>query len=433
MTGSDGADVLYGLGGNDRLVGNGGHDKLYGGDGNDTLVGGDGDDLLDGGAGDDVMQGGTGNDSYYVDSTKDQVSEAVGAGIDTVYATINYALGSNSENLVLLGTATTGGGNGLDNILSGNALANTLTGGAGNDILYGEDGNDVLNGGTGNDVMYGGNGDDTFYVDSVLDQAIEYAGQGIDTVYSSMNYMLGDNIEILYLTGKAGLSGTGNALANEIYGTGGNDSIYGLGGDDVLRGYAGDDKLCGGDGNDSLYGAEGNDFVDGGAGADFMDGGIGNDTYRVDNVGDVVSEFFQNGKGGIDTVSASIDYRLGSWVENLTLEGSAIRATGNELANVIRGNDLDNVINGMGGNDILYGGGGADRFIAQKGMGADTVADFGYGDVIDTTAFAGVGVKPLVSTVSGGTLIDFGNGDRVTLSGVASSHVVLGSDGFHYV
>ena len=47
---------------------------------------------------------------------------------------------------------------------------------------------------------------------------------------------------------------------------------------------------------------------DGGAGADTMIGGAGNDTYVVDNAGDVVTE---NANEGTDTGEASITYTLG--------------------------------------------------------------------------------------------------------------------------
>ena len=64
-----------------------------------------------------------------------------------------------------------------------------------------------------------------------------------------------------------------------------------------------------------------------------MFGGAGNDTYVVDNVGDVVNE---TDGDGTDTVLSSISFSLADPVhaigsiENLTLTGSgAINATGN--------------------------------------------------------------------------------------------------------
>ena len=82
---------------------------------------------------------------------------------------------------------------------------------------------------------------------------------GNDTVWASMDYTLGDNVESLGLTGTANLTGIGNALANSISGNTGNNLLDGGAGNDILLGGAGDDTLLGGDGNDRL---------DGGLGAD---------------------------------------------------------------------------------------------------------------------------------------------------------------------
>jgi len=85
-----------------------------------------------------------------------------------------------------------------------------------------------------------------------------------------------------------------------------------------------------------------------------MTGGAGNDTYIVDNTGDRVTE---KAKGGTDLVKASVNWTLGSQVENLTLTGSkALKGTGNSLANAIAGNGGNNVLDGMGGADRLSGG-----------------------------------------------------------------------------
>ncbi|WP_294196722.1 glycosyl hydrolase [uncultured Sphingomonas sp.] len=447
--GTGAGDVLSGLDGDDVLRGYAGDDALFGGNGRDTLYGHEGNDYLDGGAGADVMEGGTGNDTYVVDDAGDVVREYFDSGVDSVYASIDYTLTANVEHLYLTGDARVGTGNNLNNGLNGTAGDDTLYGLGGDDYLRGGAGNDQLYGGTGNDWLYGGagddrldggsgtdtmqgdGGDDTYIVDNAGDRVIEFAGGGYDTVHTSVNYTLSDHVEALYLTGGARI-GTGNAQDNALYGTGGDDTLSGMAGDDVLRGYAGDDKLYGGAGNDTLYGNEGNDYLDGGTGADVMDGGIGNDTYVVDHIGDRVIEYYANGLGGVDTVLSSIDYTLGNNVENLTLTGAAIAATGNALDNVIRGNALNNVITGGAGNDTLYGGGGADRFVFAEGSGKDVIADFGRGDRIDLTDYH-FGTAPTVTNVHGGALIDLGGGDSILVAGVTADHLAFTGGSFGFI
>jgi Ca2+-binding RTX toxin-like protein len=261
-----GASAINGTGNaaDNLITGNAADNTLDGGAGNDTLVGGDGNDILIGGAGDDAMSGGLGNDTYYVDSAGDTVLENAGEGLDTVVASVGFALSANVENLTLSGTsAIDGTGNDSDNLITGNAADNLLDGGAGNDTLVGGGGNDTLVGGAGNDAMSGGQGNDTYYVDSAGDTVVENAGQGIDTVNASVSYTLGANVENLTLTGTNAIDGTGNGSDNLITGNSANNTLSGGGGVDALVGGGGDDHLV----LDSLANLG---SADGGAGNDWL-------------------------------------------------------------------------------------------------------------------------------------------------------------------
>ena len=163
----DSQELFRGMGGNDTLISGLGNDSLYGDSGNDRLDGGAGDDYLDGGSGVDVMLGGSGNDRYVVDSSKDVVTEGVGEGNDTVYASVSYTLGANVENLFFQGGSGAASGNGGRGLVKGftgigNNLDNRMEGSAVADVLKGGGGNDSLHGGFGNDILTGGDGDDVF-------------------------------------------------------------------------------------------------------------------------------------------------------------------------------------------------------------------------------------------------------------------------------
>ena len=63
-----------------------------------------------------------------------------------------------------------------------------------------------------------------------------------------------------------------------------------------------------------------------------MQGGTGNDTYIVEQVGDLVQE---NPGEGNDTIYASVNITLPSNVENLFIYGAATSGTGNAGDNFI--------------------------------------------------------------------------------------------------
>jgi Ca2+-binding RTX toxin-like protein/subtilase family serine protease len=502
--------ILQGTTKNDTLTGKSGNDQLFGNAGNDTLIGNAGDDLLDGGAGNDTLIGGLDNDTYVVNTLGDIITENSGEGTDTVQSSISWTLGDNLENLTLTGTsAINATGNTLDNTLTGNAGNNTLDGGAGNDILIGKTGNDtyivdstsdtvielagegtetvkssvswtlgdnlenltltgtaaingtgnsldniltgnagnnILNGGAGNDTLIGGAGDDLYIVDSTSDKITELAGGGTDTVQSSINWILGANLENLTLTGNSILSGTGNTLNNILIANSAGNTLDGGSGNDTLTGDIGNDTLLGGTGNDTLIGNAGDDLLDGGAGSDTLTGGIGNDTYIVDSLSDIVTE---NTGEDIDTVKSSISWILGDNLENLTLTGtSAINSTGNTLENTLTGNTGNNILDGGLGNDTLIGGAGNDTYIVDSindsvielaGEGTDTVKSFvnwTLGEnqenltLTGNSAVSGTGnaLDNIMIANSFGNIFDGGDGND-TLTGGIGNDTLLGGNG----
>ena len=269
------------------------------------------------------------------------------------------------------------------------------------------------------DTLVGGAGNDT-YVLSRADLVREAAGGGTDTVQASINYTLGANVENLVLTGTANLSGTGNGLNNVITGNAGNNVLNGAGGIDTVSyanatgpvtvsltsttaqatGFGSDtlsnfENLTGSAFNDRLTGNALANRIDGGLGGDTMTGGGGNDTYIANASTDIVVEA---ANAGSDTVVSSVNWTLGSTLENLTLSGStATTGNGNSASNVLTGNGIANTMNGAAGNDTVNGGAGNDSLLGSTGndrldggTGNDTLVGGEGSDVYVTDSAADI-------------------------------------------
>ncbi|MEQ9552977.1 MAG: calcium-binding protein [Coleofasciculus sp. G3-WIS-01] len=404
------------------ITGNNGNNTLQGLAGDDNLNGGEGDDRLDGGAGDDNLRGGLGNDTYVVDSDNDLVEENPGEGLDTVFSSINYILGSNLENLILTGSlAINGTGNALSNFLEGNSNNNILQGLGGADYLYGlagadtlegGDNGDLLDGGLGDDSLIGGLGSDRYIVDSPNDIIIENVGEGNDRVFSTATYILPNNLEDLTLIGASNINGTGNNLRNVLIGNNNSNTLQGLDGDDELYGFGGNDILEGGNGNDRL---------DAGSGVNTLRGGAGNDTYILGNSSDRVEE---NSGEGTDLVFSHLTYFLPNHVENLTLTGTNnINGIGNNLRNTIIGNAGNNRLEGRGSNDTLYGEAGNDRI--DGGTGNDGLVG---GDGNDTL-IGGDGSDRILGGENDDVLVG-GNGNDQLIGGNGQDSFILSGSSF---
>jgi len=394
--------------------------------------------VLTAGGANDTLVGGLGNDTYVIGTNTGVVAvENGGEGTDTIQVAVSFTLGGNIENLTLTGTANIDG-----------------TGDSGNNLITGNSGNNVLDGGTGADTLVGGTGSDTYIVDNVGDVVTENAGEGIDTVLSSVNFTLSSALENLTLTA-AGLTGTGNSLANVITANADNDTLVGGGGNDtyvitagvsgtVITDSSGTDTVqsavtytldlnlenltltgasaIDGTGNNLANSITGNaaaNVLDGGAGADTMTGGLGDDTYVVDNVGDLVVE---GAAAGTDTIRASINYSLNSNLENLTLTAIGLIGTGNSLANVMTAN---------ANNDTLTGGLGDDTYVIAAGV-TGTVINESAGQGTDTVQSAAnytLGSNLENITLTAAFIFGVGNSGANILTANASNDTLSGGAG----
>jgi Ca2+-binding RTX toxin-like protein len=246
-----------------------------------SLTGTDGNNVLDGKGDADTMTGGLGDDVYVQDAAGDVWIEGAGEGSDELRTNQVYSnVVANIEHYTFTGKVA------IDFAADGED--NRITGTAKNDTLAGAAGDDSLNGAAGADSLSGGKGDDSYFVDSLGDKLDETGGDGVDTVNSSVTFVLADDFENLILTGGAAIGGTGNSLGNEI--TGNNSA----------------NLLMGKDGNDTLQGGGGNDVVFGGVGDDAINVAIGNDTVRytskLDGL-DTIDSFDGNAAGGQDVLN----------------------------------------------------------------------------------------------------------------------------------
>ena len=226
----------------------------------------------------------------------------------------------------------------------------------------------------------------------------------------------------------------GDTYSDELSGGNGNDRIFGLLGDDTISGGRGDDRLMGGyeddilrgeDGNDKLYGefgddklygGTGDDLIDGGQGADYMSGGGGNDTYYVDDSGDVIDD--RGSASDVDTIilQNAIRYKLRKTVENATGSTGNDKLIGNKSDNEIIGDSGNDVLNGQKGDDIISGGAGSDKLIGGKG--GDIMSG---GDGSDTF---------VIKRGNGYDIIeDFSNRDQINVQGFNDNRVRIETDG----
>ena len=185
--------VATGTTGDVYLVGNEFSQTITGNDGNNVL---NGDGGLSGAT--DTLVGGAGNDVYRVWNTGDVVTEAANGGFDTVYTSVNYALGAGSEVEQLSAADQTSTG------------SLTLIGNAGANRVIGNNGANILAGGDGNDVLIGLGGADTFSFSN-------FGAANADTI-QDFSKAQGDKIQLVNSAGADfdAITGTGTLTAAQF-------------------------------------------------------------------------------------------------------------------------------------------------------------------------------------------------------------------------
>ena len=522
IIGTAGADTLTGTNFIDRISGaadddflNGGlmADILHGDEGNDHLFAGDGADQLDGGAGTDVLNGEAGQDTYVFgrgygqDILRDSPVEQ--SGPNTIQLTsgvspqevrlqarlsedgVNVVLTINGteDELTLLGAAdpsllpinqilfADGTSWELADILArieglrltAAPAGSSLEGTGFRDELIGAQGNDDLDGRGGADRMVGGAGDDLYRVEHPGDAVVEAVGEGLDTVYSLIDYTFRNTLRI----SSCGLRicrpripsrGEGNASDNLLIGNFVNNVLIGGAGNDTFWGgfslgsdYGpGDDDLSGGTGNDT-YVLEGNfngfdtihDVALPGEGNRLKFGNSirpedvvfvqNGSSLRVTNSrgtdGAVLTDFDPSGitgslvteivafSNGVEDVTGGYETRLLALMNPTAGTGNADAMTGTSNAEVIKAQGGDDVIAGGLGNDVLLGGTGNDIYVFNAGDGFDLIDDQpGVGDTNRVHVGAGI-TQDMLRVSYNGTFGIGGLSVRISASG----------DGLHFL
>ena len=441
IAGTDSDDIIVGNSGNNTLYGYAGNDTLSGGEGNDTFVGGAGNDTIDGGgdennaisyidenggAGVTVnLQDGTATDTYGDTDTLSNINEVIGTNqADTLVGTDNPANTWYDNGITGLGGDDYIDGQGGFDIayydqdaqhggnlgIHADMAAGTVTDGFGDtDTIVNIEG---IRGTQYADTMIGDGGDVNYFQGLAGNNSIDGAG-GYDIVdYSKDAEHGGFGGVIVNLDSTSHL---GVAAGQATDGFGDTDTLSNI---EAVRGTDQADTIYSGTDGLNFQGLDGADTFVGGAGIDTVN--YANDAGYGGTNGvtvDLVAGTATDGFGATDTLSG---------IENIDGSNFADALTGDAGDNVIDGGDGDDLIIGAEGSDTLTGGTGDDTFVYRPGDGQDTITDFTPGaatdDRVDLTAFADVNslsdLLAIASQDGSDTLIDFGSGDTLRLSGV---------------
>lgn len=395
ISGGSKNDSIYGGAGDDSVVGNAGNDKLYGEDGADTLWGGKGNDTL---------TGGNGSDIFIYNAGKDVITD--------------YATG--------------------DKISLSTAISKASI--SGSDVIF------TI--GKGSLIVKDGTDKNITVVDKNGNESVKkYSTKLTVTNKTKSPVTVGSAIKTIDASKRTkAVKITGNALANSILGGTGADTLYGGKGNDTLMGGKGKDVFIYKSGKDtitdyasgdkiSLGAAVSKSSVKGsdviftiGSGSLIVKNGKGKSLAMIDSKGKSFSTIL----GGATTLSVTDKTKspvtVGSAVKtvNASKRTTAVKITGNALANTINGgSSKDSIYGGSGndsilgnkGNDKLYGQGGND--ILKGGAGNDSL----WGGAGNDTLWGDAGKDTLIYANGDGKDIIYGfeNNDMLKITGTFSA------------
>jgi len=317
-----------------------------------------------------------------------------------------------------------------DQLISGGAGPDSLMGTPGRDLMIGGAGDDIISGLGSANTMIAETGNDTYVVANTNDVVIENPNEGSDTIISSVDYALPDNVENLTLTGMA-IRGVGNALDNIITGDSGNNVLIGKAGADTLKGGPGSDTAsyigspagvfvslaagtaAGGDAQgdtliniENLTGSAFDDTLEGDSGNNVLRGGLGTNTVS-----------YEHADAGVQVSLALITPQATIGAGKDTLAGFK-NVTGSEFDDVLNGSPVANTLNGLDGNDTLIGGVGNDVLIG--GIGNDKLDGGADNDTLTGGTGADVFVFGPPIAASANTITDFEHGvDKLQIPAAA--------------
>ena len=436
----------------------------------DTITANSGNDTLIAGTGLATLVGGSGNDTFEINNAADVITEAANSGNNTEQTSVSTTLAANVQNLVGIGSTNIS--------LIGNNLTNVITANSGNDYLYAGIGQATLVAGIGNDSLVGdgghatplsttylfnsGDGNTLIYND-VSSDILEF-GAGITAssitasnfVATAANYnggFTGDTMVTVAISGGNSVTIDSPTFTEVSFVGGGTTTLAALlaAGNSITSSTsivmpAGATKLTltgtgniSGTGNslaDTIIANSGNDTLIAGSGLATLVGGTGNDTFEINNTGDVITEAANTGN---NIEQSTVSTTLATNVQNLTGTGTAaLTLTGNNLANTITANTGADTLVAGSGLATLVGGTGNDTFIINNASDVITKATNTGSNLeqtsVSTTIAANVqkltGTGTAALTLTGGATADTitaNSGADTLIAGSAVATLVGGS------